>query len=100
VAGTFPPVLRGRRYTTSTDVTSCETGIRVNAVCTGATRTPMNDEYFASDEEREEFIRTTHPHGRLIEPEEIAEAIAYLASSRSASLVCAVLTVDGSCTIQ
>lgn len=74
-------------------------GIRVNVVCPGATRTPMNDEYFASDEERQEFVRSTHPHGRLVEPEEIADAIVFLASPAAGSVVGAVLAVDGGYTV-
>ena len=73
-------------------------GIRVNAVCPGPTATPMLAAYFADsadpEAERERAIAATL-HGRLVEPEEVADAIAYLASPESASTIGAALVVDG-----
>src|SRR5262249_33383423 len=58
-------------------------GIRVNCVCPGPTDTPLLEDYFAaapdpSDERRR--YESAQVHGRLIEPEEIADPISYLAS--------------------
>jgi NAD(P)-dependent dehydrogenase (short-subunit alcohol dehydrogenase family) len=78
-------------------------GIRVNAVCPGATRTPMLERYFATrpnpEAERHEVVRE-HLHGRLVDPREIADAIVYLASPSAGSTMGAVLVVDAGTTIQ
>jgi NAD(P)-dependent dehydrogenase (short-subunit alcohol dehydrogenase family) len=66
-------------------------GIRVNAVSPGPTSTPGTDamgDGFAA-------IVSTIPLGRAAEPEEIAEAILFLASDRASYLNGAVIPVDG-----
>jgi NAD(P)-dependent dehydrogenase (short-subunit alcohol dehydrogenase family) len=76
-------------------------GIRVNAVCPGPTKTPMLESYFASrPDPRAERERTMSDclHRRLIQPAEIADAIAYLASPRAASTIGSILVVDGGAT--
>jgi len=73
-------------------------GIRVNAVCPGPTLTPMVTSLF-SRAELDEYAATAHAHGRMVEPEEIAEAIAYLASPSAGSTIGAALVVDGGYTI-
>ena len=45
-------------------------GIRINAVCPGATRTRILADWF-QDPKVEEFILSRHPIGRIAEPEEI-----------------------------
>lgn len=73
-------------------------GIRVNAVCPGPTWTPMVRRYFeasgdpAAERRRYEAMQL---HDRLLEPEEIADAIAYLASPGASSTLGACLVVDG-----
>jgi NAD(P)-dependent dehydrogenase (short-subunit alcohol dehydrogenase family) len=78
-------------------------GIRVNCVCPGPTVTPLLDAYFAlsddADAERE-LYRQAQVHGRLVEPEEIADAIAYLVSPEAGSTIGAALVVDGGYTIR
>ena len=77
-------------------------GIRVNCVCPGPTVTPLLDAYFAladdAEGERERY-RQAQVHGRLVEPEEIADAIAYLVSPAASSTIGAALVVDGGYTI-
>lgn len=77
-------------------------GIRVNCVCPGPTATPLLDSYFAAspdpEDERRRFERA-QAHGRLVAPAEVADGIAYLASSSSASTIGAALLVDGGYTI-
>jgi 2-keto-3-deoxy-L-fuconate dehydrogenase len=72
-------------------------GIRVNAVCPGPTDTPMVERFFAETGDpqgtRAAFEAAT-AIGRLIEPAEIAEAIAFLASERGGGTVGAALVVD------
>jgi NAD(P)-dependent dehydrogenase (short-subunit alcohol dehydrogenase family) len=73
-------------------------GVRVNAVCPGATRTPMTSAHYGvSDTEFE--ARGEQVLGRLVEPDEIAAAIEYLASPAAAAVVGELLVVDGGYTI-
>jgi 2-keto-3-deoxy-L-fuconate dehydrogenase len=76
-------------------------GIRVNCVCPGTAATPWVDRLLArTDDPAAELIALTarQPMGRLVEPAEIANAIAYLASPASASTTGTVLDVDGGVT--
>lgn len=74
-------------------------GIRVNAVCPGFVYTPLTDNV-TSVPEMHQTIRSLHPVGRMGEPEEIANVIAFLASDE-ASFVCgATWAVDGGYTAQ
>lgn len=77
--------------------------IRVNAIAPGSIRTPMvEDNLQLRDNPGEAWQRTTklHPLGRVGEPAEIADAILFLASSRSTFLTGSVLTADGGLTAQ
>jgi len=67
--------------------------INVNTVCPGATLTPL-----VMSKTTEEFRNTISeqiPLGRWISPEDIAEAVLFLASDRSAMITGVVLGVDG-----
>jgi NAD(P)-dependent dehydrogenase (short-subunit alcohol dehydrogenase family) len=84
-------------------------GIRVNGVCPGPVRTPWwTDEGGAADilaehlgSDRDSVMATVAPEmmqlttGRLVEPREIADAVVFLASPRSASTTGVELLVDG-----
>lgn len=75
-------------------------GIRVNAVCPGATRTPMLEGMFErispeSPAEAEEAYRGRVPLGRLAEPDEVGRAVAWLCSEGASYVTGAVLSVDG-----
>jgi NAD(P)-dependent dehydrogenase (short-subunit alcohol dehydrogenase family) len=78
-----------------------EDGIRVNAVCPGSVDTPMlrwSASLFRGDRSDDDVIRDwgrMHPLGRVAAPEEVAEAIAFLASDRAAFVSGAALKVDG-----
>ena len=74
-------------------------GIRINAVCPGATRTPLLAKWF-QDPEVEEFILSRHPIGRIAEPEEIARVVLFLASEDASFVVGQALAVDGGLTAQ
>ena len=69
-------------------------GIRVNAICPGLIRTPLTEQYFASDA-FEEGLRTVVPQGRVGAPSDVADAALYLASDQSAYVNGVALTVDG-----
>lgn len=73
-------------------------GIRANAVCPGYTRTRMvMDGIRAADDpaaaERE--MLAMHPLGRIAEPAEIANVVAFLASDEASFITGAAILVDG-----
>jgi NAD(P)-dependent dehydrogenase (short-subunit alcohol dehydrogenase family) len=72
-------------------------GIRVNAVAPGTIKTErvrrLPDE--PGGREYIEEIERMHPMGRLGEPEEVAQAIAFLASDQASFVTGAILPVDG-----
>ena len=68
--------------------------IRVNCVCPGFTRTPLTAGIFA-DPERHAKLTALHPLGRLGEPEDIANAVLFLASDEAAWITGVALAVDG-----
>jgi 2-keto-3-deoxy-L-fuconate dehydrogenase len=73
-------------------------GMRVNCVCPGPTDTPLLDPYFggATDPAAERrAYEAMQLHGRLVTAEEIADAVAYLASPGASSTMGAALVVDG-----
>ena len=70
-----------------------EHGIRVNAVCPGATLTDLVRG--ASTEEGRERTRRGIPLGRWAKPEDQADAVAYLASPDADYVTGTVLEVDG-----
>ena len=70
-------------------------GIRVNALCPGPVRTPMLDELFAGDPERAARRLVHVPVGRFAEPEEIAAAVAFLASDDASFVTASTFLVDG-----
>jgi NAD(P)-dependent dehydrogenase (short-subunit alcohol dehydrogenase family) len=73
-------------------------GIRVNALCPGPVNTPLLKELFAKDEERAARRLVHVPMGRFAEPEEIAAAVAFLASDDASFMTAAQFVVDGGIT--
>lgn len=73
-------------------------GIRVNAVNPGTTDTPWIDSLLAKTVDPVSelaALEARQPHGRLVNPDEIADAVAYLASPRSGSTTGTSIAVDG-----
>ena len=70
-------------------------GIRVNALCPGPVNTPLLQELFASDPERAARRLVHVPMGRFAEPEEIANAVLFLASDESSFITASTFLVDG-----
>jgi NAD(P)-dependent dehydrogenase (short-subunit alcohol dehydrogenase family) len=70
-------------------------GVRVNALCPGPVNTPLLKELFAKDPERAAKRLVHVPMGRFGEPEEIAGAVAFLASSDSSFMTASTFLVDG-----
>jgi NAD(P)-dependent dehydrogenase (short-subunit alcohol dehydrogenase family) len=73
-------------------------GIRVNALCPGPIATPLLMELFAKDPERAARRLVHVPMGRFGQPEEIAAAVAFLASDDSSFMTASSFVVDGGIT--
>ena len=69
-------------------------GIRANAVCPGMVETPMT-QWRLDDPELGPRILARIPQGRAGHPEEVADAVAFLAGERSSYFNGAALAVDG-----
>ena len=70
-------------------------GIRVNALCPGPVNTPLLQELFAKDPERAQRRLVHIPKGRFAEPEELAAAVAFLASDDASFITASTFLVDG-----
>ncbi|GLZ76388.1 3-oxoacyl-ACP reductase [Actinorhabdospora filicis] len=70
-------------------------GIRVNALCPGPVDTPLLRELFAKDPERAARRLVHIPMGRFAHAEEIAAAVAFLASDDAGFITASEFLVDG-----
>lgn len=70
-------------------------GIRVNAVCPGVILTPMVKRIIDAHPELEAGFVATEPIGRLGQPSEIGEAVAWLASDAASFVTGHAMAVDG-----
>lgn len=80
--------------TKSAALEAAGSGVRVNAVAPGPTDTGMLDR-FAGTSERKALLQSAVPLGRLGQPEEVTQAILFLASGASSFVTGQILTVDG-----
>ena len=79
------------------------TGVRVNAVCPTFVRTDMTERSIAhivtrtgrTPAQAEEALATASPLGRLLEPDEVAETVVYLASPAAAGVSGQAWVIDG-----
>ncbi len=70
-------------------------GVRVNALCPGPVNTPLLRQLFAEDEQRAARRLVHVPMGRFAEPEEMANAVLFLASDESSFITASTFLVDG-----
>jgi len=72
-------------------------GVRINALCPGATKSALLDDWLSAPG-MAEAIRKQHPIGRWAQPEEIARTVLFLASEEASFIVGLPLIVDGGVT--
>jgi NAD(P)-dependent dehydrogenase (short-subunit alcohol dehydrogenase family) len=75
-------------------------GIRVNAVCPGAVRTPAIEWFIGSNPQLERRLKAQHPIGRLGTAEEIAATVVWLCSDAASFITGHAMAVDGGVTAQ
>ncbi|WP_276360383.1 SDR family oxidoreductase [Daejeonella sp. H1SJ63] len=81
---------------TKTSALECaKLGIRVNAVCPGAIKTPMIDRITGNKKEVEEQFAAMEPIGRLGQPEEVANSVLWLCSDDASFITGHAMAVDG-----
>lgn len=76
---------------------NARTGIRINSICPGDTKTPMTE---SLSQEMKDSISEAVPLGRMANPEEIAATSLWLCSDAASFITGHQLVVDGGFTIQ
>ena len=82
---------------------TAKTGVTVNAVCPGYTRTPMLDRSIENivaktgrpRDAAEAVLLASNPQGRFIEPEEVAATVLWLCGTGAASVTGQAISVSG-----
>jgi NAD(P)-dependent dehydrogenase (short-subunit alcohol dehydrogenase family) len=75
-----------------------ERGVRANAVCPGSVHTPAWDHRLARNPELLGKVLPHYPLGRMVTPEEVANAVLFLASDLSSGITGTALAVDAGLT--
>jgi len=70
-------------------------GVRVNCVCPGAVLTPMTKGFTLPEDADPDLVRKLAPLTKIASPQEIAGAVAYLASPEARYVNGAALAIDG-----
>ena len=70
-------------------------GVRINAVCPGAVDAPILDRMTGSNEEIKNSFAQQLPVGRLCRPEDVADAVLWLASDAASYVNGIGLVLDG-----
>lgn len=74
-------------------------GIRVNAICPGLTLGEQVERTFASAPERLEMFQAKIPAGRAGQPQDVAQAVVWLASDESQYITGTALPIDGGASV-
>jgi glucose 1-dehydrogenase len=69
-------------------------GVRVNGIAPGAIKTPINEDVWSDEDQMKDLLRLI-PFGRIGEPEDVANAAAWLLSDESDYVTGSTLIVDG-----
>jgi NAD(P)-dependent dehydrogenase (short-subunit alcohol dehydrogenase family) len=70
-------------------------GIRINAICPGVIATDIAERSFLQDKEVARKVLKMHPLGRLGTPEEVADAVVWMACGQSSFMTGHALVLDG-----
>jgi len=85
--------------TRSMAIELAKAGVRVNAVCPASVDTPFLRNFTIPDgADMSLFTRAASPMGRIIDPTEVAAAVAYLASDDARTISGTTLVIDGAAT--
>lgn len=74
-------------------------GVRINAICPGATNTPLMASWFTGDARAEDTAKHSIPLGRIAEVNEVAEGVSWLCSPAASYAVGIALALDGGLTV-
>lgn len=84
-------------YTRSLALDCARDGIRVNALCPGLIETAMTELTVARPDDRAAWLAPV-PLGRMGQPEEMANVVAFLASDEASYMTGSIVTADGGIT--
>ena len=76
-------------------IETAEYGLRINAICPGVINTPMIERVTSNNEEAKKNYENISLMKRFGQPEEIAETVLFLMSSKASFITGSVITVDG-----
>ena len=84
-----------RYYLTPLAIENGKDGIRINAVCPSYVSSPMINEFLDKAPEWKGELLADLPLKRLVEPQEVADAVVFLCSAASSYINGQMLRVDG-----
>jgi NAD(P)-dependent dehydrogenase (short-subunit alcohol dehydrogenase family) len=73
-------------------------GLRVNAICPAVIDTEMFRRATQNDPQKEQYVRSLHPVGRIGQADEVAAAVLYLCSDLAGFTTGVALPIDGGAT--
>jgi NAD(P)-dependent dehydrogenase (short-subunit alcohol dehydrogenase family) len=73
-------------------------GLRVNAICPAVIDTDMFKRATQNDPQKEQYVKSLHPVGRIGQSEEVAAAVLYLCSDLAGFTTGVALPIDGGAT--
>ena len=73
-------------------------GLRINAICPAVIDTEMFKRATENDPQKEQYVKSLHPVGRIGQPEEVAAAVLYLCSDLAGFTTGVALPIDGGAT--